>query len=254
MASAPVPTPGKVMTYKDWTVGCDNGLSCQAVALKPDGPWDDGLSVVVTRKAGLQAQPIVEISGFPAKLGRFRLLVDGKVTETGSLQTGAESITLKDATAVKVARALAKGTSLQLVDASGAKYGAASLSGVAAALRYVDSVQGRAGSKGAVIALGARKAAAKKAMIPIFEVRKIAPSDVLPDASALVALSEGSPCAPRSASVRRRIRPIALGNGAGGAQSLVMLNCGAGAYNFSSGIYVGQRSASRKVDVRACQI
>lgn len=245
MASAPVPTPGKVMTYKDWTVGCDNGLSCQAVALKPDGPWDDGLSVVVTRKAGLQAQPIVEISGFPAKLGRFRLLVDGKVTETGSLQTGAESITLKDATAVKVARALAKGTSLQLVDASGAKYGAASLSGVAAALRYVDSVQGRAGSKGAVIALGARKAAAKKAMIPILEVRKIAPSDMLPDASALVALSEGSPCAQERFGSTQDTA-YSLGNGPDGAQSLVMLNCGAGAYYFSSGIYVGQRNAAGK--------
>lgn len=245
MASTPVPTPGKVMTYKDWTVGCDNGLSCQAVALKPDGPWDDGLSIVFTRKAGVQALPVVEISGFPAKLGRYRLLVDGKVAETGALQTGTETITLKDAAAVKVARALAKGTSLHLVDANGAKIGAASLSGVTAALRYVDSVQGRAGSKSAVVALGPRKAAAKKAMIPIFEVRKIVPSDMLPDASSLVALSEGSPCSQERFGSTQDTA-YSLGNGIGGPQSLVMLNCGAGAYNFSSGIYVGQRGTDGK--------
>ena len=233
------------MTFKDWTVGCDNGLSCQAVALKPDGPWDDGLSVVVTRKSGLQAMPTVEISGFSTKPGRFRLLVDGKVTESGTIESGAETITLKDAAAIKVARALAKGTSLQLVDTNGSKLGAASLSGVAAALRYVDSVQGRAGSKGAIIALGARKAAAKKATVPVLEVRKIVPSDMLPDASSLVALSEGSPCAQERFGSTQDTA-YSLGNGGAGAQSLVLLNCGAGAYNFSSGIYVGQRSVDGK--------
>jgi Protein of unknown function (DUF1176) len=245
MASAPLPTPGKIMTYKDWTVGCDNGLACQAVALKPDGPWDDGLSVVITRKAGLQALPAVEISGFPTKLGRFRLLLDGKAVETGTIETGAESITFTDGKAIKLSRALAKGSSLSLVDASGAKFGAASLSGIAAALRYVDSTQGRAGSKGAILATGARKASVKKAVLPVLEARKIKPSDMLPDASALVALSEGSPCAQERFGSTEDTA-YSLGNGPAGAQSLVMLNCGAGAYNFSSGIYVGQRSAAGK--------
>ena len=88
-------------------------------------------------------------------------------------------------------------------------------------------------------------ATAKTVSLPVISAKKIKPAKILPDAGALVALSEGSPCA------AERFGPTAdsaysLGSGPDGPQALVLLNCGSGAYNFSSGIYTGQRNGKGK--------
>jgi Protein of unknown function (DUF1176) len=239
------PMPGKISNFKDWSVGCDNGLSCQAVALLPDGPWDDGLSVVITRSSGAQAPLAIEVGGFAAKANRYRVIIDGKAVHSGSVPTGSEAIKIEGKESLKIARAMAIGRSLRLVDGSGANLGMASLSGVAAALRYIDAEQGRAGSRGAAVAFGAKKATAKKAAYPVFQIRKMLPTDMLPDATALVALSESSPCSEERLGSTEDTA-YSLGAGAQGPLALVMLNCGAGAYNFSSGIYVGRRDNAGK--------
>ncbi len=239
------PAVGKLMTFRDWTVGCDNGLACQAVALTPNGPSDGALSLVITRPAGALASPTIEMSGFTTKADRYRIVIDGKIADTGTMQVGSETIRVGGADAMKLARAMAKGKAMRLIDGGGADLGTASLSGVAAALRYTDSQQGRAGSKGAVIATGPKMAVAKKVIVPVISAKKIAPTDMLPDASALVALSESSPCAAERFGSTEDTA-YSLGTGPKGAQALVMLNCGAGAYNFSSGIYVGQREPKGK--------
>lgn len=241
------PVVGKLMTFRDWTVGCDNGLACQAVALTADGPSEDALSLVITRPAGALASPTIEMSGFTTKADRYRIVIDGKVADTGTMQVGSETIQVGGADAMKLARAMAKGKAMRLIDGGGADLGTASLSGVAAALRYTDAQQGRNGSKGAVIATGPKMATAKKAVLPVIAAKKITPTDMLPDASALVALSESSPCAAERFGSTEDTA-YSLGTGKNGAQALVMLNCGAGAYNFSSGIYVGQRGAKGKWD------
>ena len=245
IASYPLPTPGKIETYKDWTVGCDNGLSCQAVALKPDGSWDNGLSIVITRPTGAQASLALEISGFSAKADRLRILVDGKLMNSRIVAAGSEAIKFTGAEGLKLARAMAKGSALRLADGSGAEIGTASLAGASAALRYIDSIQGRAGSRNAIVAVGPKRTAGKRSSLPVFEVRKITPSDILPDASALVALSESSPCATERVGSTQDTA-YSLGNGKDGAQALILLNCGAGAYNFSSGVYIGNRDSSNK--------
>lgn len=238
-------TPGKVVTFKDWTVGCDNGLACQAVALMPDGPADDALSLVITRPAGATAPLAIEMSGFTTKADRYRVVIDGRVAQTGNMQVGSESIKLSGANATRLARAMAKGKAMRVIDGSGTDLGAASLNGASAALRYIDSEQGRAGSRGAVIAVGPKMATAKKTVLPVITVKKITPTDMLPDASALVALSESSPCAEERFGSTEDTA-YSLGTGPKGAQALVMLNCGAGAYNFSAGIYIGQADKAGK--------
>ncbi len=160
-------TPGKLQTFKDWTVGCDNGLACQAVALMADGPSDDALSLVITRPAGATAPLAIEMSGFSTKADRYRVVIDGKVAITGTMQVGSESVKLEGAGALKLARAMAKGKAMRLIDGGGADLGAASLNGASAALRYIDAEQGRAGSRGAVIAAGPKMATAKKAILPV---------------------------------------------------------------------------------------
>ena len=233
------------MTYKDWAVGCDNGLSCQAVALMPEGLPEGSLSIVAVRAEGVNGAFSIDLSGVPTKSAKFRVLIDGKIVQTGTTQVSSETIKVTGAEAMKLARAMAKGTKLRLIDGSGTELGAASLAGSAAALRYADAVQGRAGSRGAIIATGPKTATAKKAALPLISAKKIKPTENLPDAGALVALSESSPCA------AERYGPTedsaySLGSGTGGPQALVLLNCGSGAYNFSSGIYTGQRDAKGK--------
>lgn len=236
---------GTLQTFKDWTVGCDNGLACQAVALMPEGSVGDGLSVVITRSEGSASPLVIELSGFTAKAERYRVVIDGRVAQAGAMVAGSETIKLEGPSALKLGRAMARGKALRVIDGGGADFGSVSLSGVSAALRYIDAQQGRNGSRGAVVATGRKAATAKKVELPVITVKKIAPTDALPDTPALVSLSENSPCAAdRFGSTEDTA--YSLGQGTGGAQALVLLNCGAGAYNFSSGVYVGQRNNAGK--------
>ncbi len=243
--AAPSVTPSKVMTYKDWAVGCDNGLSCQAVALKPEGLPEGSLTIVAVRAEGVNGAFKIDMSGVPTRSDRFRVLIDGKVVHTGTTQVSSETFKVTGADAMKLARAMVKGKKLRLIDGAGTVLGNASLFGSAAAFRFADATQGRTGSRGAIVAVGPKMATAKKAALPVINLKKIKPSTMLPDAGALVALSESSPCA------AERFGPTedsaySLGSGTNGPQVLVLLNCGSGAYNFSSGIYTGQRDAKGK--------
>jgi hypothetical protein len=238
-------TPGKTATFKDWTVGCDNGLACQAVALMPENLPAGSLSMVVDRAEGGNGVLAIAMSGFTTKADRFRVVIDGKVADTGTMPVGSDAIKVTGADAIKLARAMAKGRSLRLIDGAGVELGVASLAGAAAAFRYADVAQGRAGSRGAIIAVGPKMATARKPVVPVISAKKIQPSDILPDTAALVALSESSACA------AERFGPTedaaySLGTGPDGAQALVLLNCGSGAYNFSVGAYVGTRDAKGK--------
>ena len=249
VASSPVSmqrvVPSKVMTYQDWAVGCDNGLFCQAVALMPEGLPEGSLSIVVIRSEGTNGALSIDMSGASSKSDRFRILIDGKVADTGSLQVGSDIIKITGADAMKLARAMAKGKMLRLIDGAGSELGAASLAGSAAAFRYADSVQGRARSRGAIIATGSKMATAKTAALPIITAKKIKPTNILPDATTLVAFSETSPCAAERFGPTEDLA-FSLGSGSNGPQALVLLNCGSGAYNLSSGIYTGKRDSKGK--------
>ncbi|MFN3451806.1 MAG: DUF1176 domain-containing protein [Sphingorhabdus sp.] len=245
MASAQAVKPSEVPIFKDWTVGCDNGLSCQAVALADEAFSEDMLSVVVTRQGGADTQINVAVSGASGKPGRYRVMIDGRLVADGSISTAEEPINISGATALKLLRTMARGKNIMLTDDSGQKIGSTSLAGAAAALRYIDAKQGRAGTKSAIVAIGKRTYLGRRASLPTIAATKIVPNNILPDTSAIVALSEASPCAQeRFGSTQDTV--YSLGNGPKGPRALVLLNCGAGAYNFSSGIYTGQRNASGK--------
>lgn len=233
-------TVGKVTTFKDWAVGCDNGLACQAVALMLETGAEQQFSIVIKRPEGVSAPLAIELGGAQSKSNTYRVLVDGKAVSSGNITRDSDFIGVSGAEAMKLARAMSKGKAVQVVDGAGANLGMASLAGVSAALRYIDAQQGRAGSAGAIVATGKKKATARKAALPVITAKKIKPSNMLPDASALVALSESSPCAADRFDSTQDTA-YSLGTGASGAQALVLLNCGAGAYNFSSGVYIGQQ-------------
>ena len=245
-SATPVPVSiGKTMVFKDWVAGCDNGFACQAVALVSETNPDQQLSVVFRRSEGGSAPLVIEIAGAQSKSATYRILVDGKTASSGAINRDSDFIMISGPAAIKLARVMSKGKAISVAGGDGANLGSASLSGASAALRYIDAQQGRAGSAGAVIAVGKKKARVKAAAPPVITAKKIVPTNMLPDAAALVALSENSPCAAdRFGSTQDTA--YSLGAGASGTQALVMLNCGAGAYNQASGIYTGQRDNTGK--------
>ncbi|MGZ8311176.1 MAG: DUF1176 domain-containing protein, partial [Allosphingosinicella sp.] len=60
LALAATPQPNELRTFRDWTVGCDNGLACGGIALLPeDGNWDQWVTMSVRRGAGRSDAPVV---------------------------------------------------------------------------------------------------------------------------------------------------------------------------------------------------
>lgn len=238
-------TPGDVKTFKDWTVGCDNGLDCQAVALMDEQDDAGHLSVVVTRPADASTALSFDMRSSSLKSGRYQIRIDGKLVLETLVESEDQPIKISDATALKLLRAMARGNQIRLQTQSGAQIGTASLSGASAAFRYIDAKQDTVGPKYAIVNTSGKPKAGKKPLLPVITARKITPDNILPDTAALVALSESSPCtADRFESTQDTA--YSLGNDSSGPRALVLLNCGAGAYNFSSGIYTGRRDAKGK--------
>ncbi len=237
-ATTPTIVPAKTVTFKDWIVGCDNGLACQAVALMPDNLPADTLSLAVRRGAGNTDEPGIVISGFAANTTAYRILVDGRVASSGVIATGKDQILIAGNAAKRLSRALAKGRILRLTGGSGFALGRVSLSGSRAALRYIDVAQGRIGSRSAIVASGRRVTTAKRqTQVPVITAGRIKPSATLPDTAALVALSESSPCAKERVGATQD-SAFSLGD----TKALVLLNCGAGAYNASAAAYISERN------------
>lgn len=246
-AGSPAQTvaPGKVQTFKDWTVGCDNGFSCQAVALMDETAPEDGLAVTLSRAASQTAPIAITVGGNAMKTGKYRIIIDGRSALSGAALAGDAGVQVDGTAALRLGRAMAKGNRLTLTDASGNAIGTASLAGASAALRWIDAQQNRIGTKPAIVTVGKKARGGKSINLPVITVRKIAPNNVLPDTAAIIALSESSPCADaRLGSTEDTV--YSLGAGPEGARALILLNCGAGAYNFSSGVYTGRRNTQGK--------
>ncbi len=243
--SAATPHPGKVMLFKDWSVGCDNMLRCEAVSLPKDVQEPGQLQMTILRDGGRSGELKLLLTGFGTGPDRYRLVVDRKLVDTGAIIAGADKVEIAGPDAVKVAKALAAGNMLTMQDGAGIPMGKISLSGSSAALRYIDTAQGRAGSKGALAAVGRKAATARTPSTATLTVERIGANVDVPDAKSLVELSETSPCS------AERFGPTAdaaysLGAKGGSARALILLNCGAGAYNFSSGAYVATRDGKGK--------
>ena len=242
MAAVPAPAvvPSKVVSFKNWAVGCDNGGDCQAVSLAPESELDGAIDISIGRNAALNDTLSINLSDYSTTSERYRILIDNRVVETGVIPKSS-GITIIGADAIKLARAMARGSNLRLVDGDGQDLGKVSLAGISASFRYIDAAQGRAGSRGAIVAKGRKRSAVRKSIVPVITAKRIAPSEQLPDTAALVALSEGSPCA-----VKRVGTTEDAAYSLGPTQALVLLNCGSGAYNYLYGAYVGNRDAAGK--------
>lgn len=212
--AAAKPRPGELKTFGDWTVGCDNTLRCELRSLASEGAEPGAVTVSIARDAGPMGK-ITSSIGTDEQDGLVAS-VDGKPT---------------DSPAALVAR-MANGHALA-ARAAAKVIGSVSLKGVSAALRYIDAVQGRAGTVTASVAKGLKPASA----VP-----------VAPAAPTIVAVTPGGTTGTASAEQLAAMRRAAACEGEpadkpefhalGAGRTLVLLPCSAGAYNVSEAVFV----------------
>lgn len=223
------PQPGALRTFADWTVGCDNGLACTMASLMPEGKLDGEVTIDVARAPGLPGAIVVTVVAQQERDGaRLALAIDGKALGT----SGADG-RFAGAQARAIVAAMATGRSAAVRGATG-PVGTVSLSGAAAALRYIDSVQRRAGTASAIVAVGTSRAVPPTPALPtIVALRPVGtPARLSPAARA--ALYRRARCdLPEGIDKTPEVHAL------GGGKTLVIVPCSTGAYNQSGAVFVG---------------
>lgn len=228
--SAQTAKPGALKTFRDWTVGCDNGGRCKAVVLAPEnGDIDDWpvLMLSIERAAGPGTTPVIALSGQADAKPPITILIDGKPAAT---MRGA---TLSGAEASRLAEALAGG--MRATIRSDSKSAANSLAGLSAALRYIDAEQRRVGTTGALVATGTAADRAAAPALPIVRPVPAAGKAATLPATRLAALRKGAGCgieADEGGPTTAEFHAL------GGGQTLLLLPCDRGAYNFIASLWI----------------
>jgi hypothetical protein len=235
-AAAPnAPRPSEPKLFKDWTVGCDNGRACLAVALQPDeGDPEGWLTLDLERGAAPEAPPRIEIDvEAPAGAGvyadgRKLPVVLGTGKQSGRVTSGADALVA----------ALRSATKLEVRDAAGKRLGMISPAGASAALLYMDDKQGRVGTATALARPGSKPATAVPAP-PAYPIVHPAPRSAKPPrrmAKAewvklrLAACDDGDP--------DDGVVPDFYRLDAGHSLASIPAHCLSGAYNGASLLYV----------------
>lgn len=160
---------GKLVTFKDWVVGCDNTLTCRAIGL-PKDPRDSEFRIVVERGAGANAVPKIWINtwhrGEELPPPPTKLLIDEQTIALTPLPDSEFISRVAPVDSLAFLAALASGRRLVLLNEEGRRIALGfeehlplresdvSPDGAKAALRYLDDRQGRAGTVTALVAKG----------------------------------------------------------------------------------------------------
>jgi Protein of unknown function (DUF1176) len=164
LAATSVPSPPRttgVHTFRDWAVGCDNGRSCHALGLMPPGHLDRNATLSIERGPARDALPTIRIRIEDLIVqGRTpnAFVVDGRTKIATPINSSEEEgvIEIAPSMARPLIAALAKGHNLELVDVAGKSLEVISLSGLNAALQYMDQAQQRIGTVTALVHPGNR--------------------------------------------------------------------------------------------------
>ena len=218
--AASTPKPGVLKTFRDWTVGCDNRLTCTMIALGSENAGEPIPSVILTRAAGPDGGWTASLSAEGGDL--TAVVVDGK------------AIPASDGAAI--AAAIANGKVATVRGAGGASKGVISLAGASAALRYIDATQGRAGGVTAVVAKGPAAASSVPAAPAVPVIAALTPSGTAakPTAAQVAAMAKAAQC---EIDADSGIDQTPETHAAGGGTTLVFVPCSSGAYNLSSAVF-----------------
>lgn len=222
--SAAQPLP--LRSFADWTMGCDNGHACTAMALIPDdypGQWEEYLQLTLERGAAPGAPIRISWDNDARDLpGTVALLVDGRVIAPRVTQNMALTLAMVDA--------LRNGRSAAL-RAPGGRPVAASLSGIAASLLAMDAVQGRVGTATAAARRGTAPMRAPIPALPVIvrpALPSAAPRTITLGQARTIIGEDYAVCDGGSPPVTRDAHRIDA------THSLVLIQhpCGNGAYNY----------------------
>ena len=177
-AAAAAAADGAFPTFKDWTVGCDNGRSCMAVGQFNPANFELA-SVVVERGPGADELPLIWFRNEDDS-DVIDLAADGKRLGVKLLTDSDDyNVSVDFDSAAKVIAAMTSAKTLVPVRADGKKAYPLSISGASAALRWMDEQQKRAGTVTALVAKGPAPAAAVPAAPPLPVVKAAVPSGAL---------------------------------------------------------------------------
>lgn len=223
--------PGGMRTFRDWVVGCDNRLACTAVALGPDDAEFPTLRIVVSR-AGGGALPRLIVDSDDDVAPPVTITIDGKTIARGG-RGGDETVVFAGDEARRLVDAIAQGRTGQLV--AGKAESAIALNGASAALRYMDERQRLVGTTAALIARGPDRPTVSPPALPVVTRVRPAGRATRPVPAQITAMRRLADCEVEFLD-EAQLRPEthALGGGA----TLILLPCGAGAYNFLSAVFV----------------
>jgi Protein of unknown function (DUF1176) len=231
-ARAPVdsheaPHPGTLKTFGDWTVGCDNVLTCQMGSLLPEGDFDGLVTVAMVRDAGEPGAVIVAATPREDNVVPAAMLIDGRRI-AGTAGDGR----LTGADAVVLARAMTNGATMDVMGKAG-RIGRVSLKGASAALRYIDAAQGRAGTQSAIVARGGKPGTTAAAPPPVILAVKAEGKPAVPGAAQIAEMNRKGACEmPDGVDVKPVLGAL------GGGKTLVILPCSTGAYNLIGALFV----------------
>jgi hypothetical protein len=241
-ATVAAPQPGELKTFAEWTVGCDNGRACQAVALVPEAEERERYLLLVVRRDGApRAVPELSFStDAEPPAGPLTLRVDGKPVARVS---GGAALPFNRA----LASALANGARATLTDGGGRALASASLKGAAAAFLYMDEQQRREGTVGALRRTGPKPDTAVPPPPPLPRIVQAATGSAPP--RTLSAATAAKLIGPDSAACDYGAGPVRpLAHRLDASHSLVVVHhpCGNGAYNRWSSFFVLDESGHAK--------
>ena len=239
----PAPAPETVAVYKNWSVGCDNGLACEAVSLTPvvdsSKPSDYKGAVVLLRSADQNGSLTIHMLVNASDTDRYNMLIDGRIVDTGPVVQGQYPIEIIGEDALKVAKAMKSGREMTIIGADERLLAKISLAGSTAVLRYIDTKQRRVGTRTALVAKGKRKFRSAQVALPRISVDRWEKSIRIPGTAEIVELIEGSACDDKRIGVVED-EIFSLGQRGGKYRALILVACGTGAYNLSSVPYIAE--------------
>lgn len=228
-ASGPVdsdatPTVAEIKTFRDWSVACDNGKTCEAVSLAPGMANLQDVGMIVRRPAGADGAVSISLRSTSDQAGEVELVVEGKPIATGTWDD--DGFVLLDRQAsVDVALAIVDAPNL-LLRSGGADLATISLAGASAALRYMDAQQGRANTPTALVAKGNQPFTAIPPPLPTIVAAPIARGDAAKPSAALIAeMRRTSECPEDFGPATEEAYKLS------DRDTLVLISCGSGAYN-----------------------
>ncbi|MES2339395.1 MAG: DUF1176 domain-containing protein [Pseudomonadota bacterium] len=222
-----VPRPGELRTFRDWTVGCDNGGTCKMASLVTDDATYPTVTASVARTAGPDGRWTITLAG--DKADPNAVSVDGRTIAGGSDRYA-------DAEAAAIVAAMAKGRALVALDTGRTPMATISLAGAAAALRYIDAMQGRVGTRSAAVAKGAKPASAvpPAPALPVVAALRPSGTAVTPTRAQLAEMRRLGDCDTAGFAGSDVPESHAIGGGA----TLVCAPCSSGAYNLIYALFV----------------